>query len=60
MNLAMLEKAAVVVFAMCREHPEICPHDYIWSGSRTLDNGKKEAHYKCSLCGTEIVRLEDA
>lgn len=43
MNLAMLEKAAVVVFAMCREHPEICPHDYIWSGSRMLDNGKKRS-----------------
>ena len=35
MDLRQLEYAAEILFRMCREHPEICPHDYHWSGTTT-------------------------
>lgn len=60
MNLQMLEQAAMIVFEMCRQHPEICPHNYQWYLTNT-DNkdGKRVKHYKCSLCGREYERYED-
>ena len=59
MNLYMLEKAAHVIFAMCREHPEICPHDYEWYWTQNKD-GKYIEHYKCNLCGSEYERIKDS
>lgn len=57
MNLNMLEKAAYVVFEICRQHPEICPHDYEWHWTSAPDeNGKRVEHYKCNLCGREETR----
>ena len=55
----MLEKAAHVIFAMCREHPEICPHDYEWYWTQNKD-GKYIEHYKCNLCGSEYERIKDS
>ena len=60
MDVHMLEYAAEILFRMCREHPEICPHDYNWSGSmKSTEEGKLENHYTCCLCGREDVRIED-
>lgn len=59
MDLHMLEHAAEVIFRMCREHPEICPHDYSWRTSTDLGNGKYEVEYVCSLCGNVMVRVQD-
>ena len=58
MDLRFIEKAAEVIFEMCRQHPEICPHDYHWSMSRIVENGKEEKHYTCGLCGNEIVEVK--
>lgn len=60
MDLQMLEKAAYVVFEMCRQHPEICPHDYRWMGTSAPDeNGKRTERYKCNLCGSRYERIKD-
>lgn len=50
MDLRMLEKAAYIIFEMCREHPELCPHDWEWEWTNTRTG---EKHYKCNLCGKE-------
>ena len=61
MDVHMLEYAAEILFRICREHPEICPHDYSWSCSmKSTEGGKLENHYTCRLCGREDVRIEDA
>ena len=58
MDLRQLELAADIVFRMCREHPDICPHNYIWEGS-TIDHntGYKEVRYKCSICGDIYTKI---
>lgn len=58
MNLDDIELVAKKFFQMCREHPEICPHDYnedepVFSGYNS--EGKWEVRYFCNLCETEIV-----
>ena len=59
MNLQMLEKAAWVIFEICRQHPEICPHDYSWYCTSAPDeNGNRVEHYKCNLCGNEYTRIK--
>lgn len=58
MDLSMLERAAEIVFAMCREHPEICPHDYCWYMTKTNKDGKRIKYYRCALCGSEIMEEE--
>ena len=59
MDLRILEKAAMVVFEMCRQHPEICPHDYEWYWTNTNKDGKRVEHYKCNLCGSEYEYIKD-
>lgn len=53
MNLHDIERATMLFYAMCSQHPEICPHDYTWKTSIT-DNEKKmiTKTYECLLCGT--------
>lgn len=58
MDLRELEYAAEMFFRMCREHPEVCPHDYFWTGTRLLDDSKEEEHYKCKLCGDKKVIIK--
>jgi hypothetical protein len=42
---------------MCREHPEVCPHDYRWSGSITdKANNVEIERYNCCLCGMELKK----
>lgn len=54
-DLMKFEYAAEILFRMCREHPEICPHDYHWS-STVIDkaNGVEIKKYVCKLCGKEL------
>lgn len=59
MDINYIEFAANVVFRMCREHPEICPHNYRWRWTSAPKDGKREAHYICDLCGKEIIEEED-
>lgn len=59
MDLYTLEKAAMVVFEMCRQHPEICPHDYKWCGTKRNEDGKCIEYYRCDLCGSEYKRIKD-
>lgn len=58
MDLRQVELAADILFRMCREHPEICPHNYEWMGRRTLENGVKETRYVCTLCDNEKMAYE--
>ena len=39
MDIQYVEFAAELFFKMCREHPEICPHDYHWITKK--DNVRK-------------------
>ena len=55
MDLAMIEKAAYMFFEMCRQHPEICPHDWEWEWTDTRIG---ERHYKCLFCGEEMTIKE--
>ena len=59
MDIRHLEFAAEKFFEMCREHPEICPHDYEWHWTSAPDeNGKRTEHYNCNLCGKEYTRIK--
>lgn len=61
MDLRMLERAAMIVFEMCRQHPEICPHDYEWYWTSAPDeNGNRTEHYTCNLCGDEYERVKNS
>ena len=54
-DLVKFEYMSDILFRMCREHPEICPHDYNWSGT-VIDkvNGVEIKKYVCKLCGKEL------
>ena len=59
MDFSDIGLAADIVFRMCKEHPEICPHYYDEDKPFFSDensNGKWEMHYVCELCGTKIVK----
>lgn len=59
MDLVQLEFAANLIFDLCRQHPELCPHSYSWTWSRGPDeNGYYETMYKCGICGNEEIRME--
>ena len=55
MDIAQIEYAAQMFFRMCKEHPEVCPHDYHWSGT-TVDRASNVEikKYICGLCGKEL------
>ena len=57
MDVRNIEKAAFMFYQMCAMHPEICPHDYEWSWSKTTDEGREE-HYRCNICGMEAVEVK--
>lgn len=50
MDIHQLEYAAKLVFAMCREHPEICPHDWSLTMIEGLPDGQHKMHYVCRVC----------
>lgn len=59
MDIMKIAYAAELFFAMCREHPEICPHDYSLNRiSESVENGECVEHYKCNLCGNEYEKIK--
>lgn len=57
MDLGQIEFAANVIFELCRQHPELCPHQYEWRGSYgPNENGDTVNRYLCRVCGTESIR----
>ncbi len=58
MNIQYVEFAAELFFKMCREHPEICPHDYHWITKKDNKDGTETVNYRCSLCESEITKIE--
>lgn len=58
MNIQEVEFAAELFFEMCREHPEICPHDYHWITKKDNEDGTETVNYRCSLCGSEMTKVE--
>lgn len=60
MELYMLERAAKIIFEICKTHPEICPHEYEWVWTSAPDeDGTRVEHYHCILCGTELERIKE-
>ena len=55
LDITQIEYAALKFFEMCREHPEVCPHDYHWKQS-LIDkpNNMEVKIYVCGLCGKEM------
>lgn len=42
---------------MCRNHPEICPHDYICDKCEETSDGKLAKHYRCYWCSNKKVEI---
>lgn len=57
MDFNSLELAANIVFEMCRQHPELCPHHYGWQSSIQRGDGTKIERYKCRICGSEYTKV---
>ena len=54
MDTNQLETAAKLIFGLCRNHPELCPHDYEWKGYKIdmVDGDeKRKSVYVCRICG---------
>lgn len=59
MDLNQLELAAKMFLDFCKQHPELCPHDYSMYGySKTDENGYRDVRYVCCVCGHEHVEKE--
>ena len=59
MDLYEIEKASKIIYLLCKNHPELCPHDYNWGWSKTLKDIKQdEEHYICNICGNEQIRYK--
>ena len=56
MSVSELEQAAEMFFRMCREHPELCPHDYHQTVTERVKDRYRNIHYVCSVCGHELIR----
>ena len=57
MNANVLEKVVEKFFEMCRQHPEICPHDYqLYAVSAPNENGNRVEKYQCNLCRNEYTK----
>lgn len=57
MDLNSLELAANVIFELCRQHPELCPHHYEWTSSIKRKDKITIEHYKCRICGYKITKV---
>lgn len=58
MDINSLELAANIVFKMCREHPELCPHDSQFTHSVQHKDGSVTKYYACQICGREFTYKE--
>lgn len=47
MDIHQLEFCADLIYRLCKNNPDLCPHDFCWN--RTDKTGRKE--YECSVCG---------
>lgn len=56
MNANVVEKVVEKFFEMCRQHPEICPHDYHLYVSTKYEDGKCVEQYRCIMCGNEYTK----
>lgn len=52
-----IEFAAKKFFEMCLKHPEICPHEYMWTRTENTKENKIKKHYVCTLCQTEKCEI---
>lgn len=57
MDLNSLELAANVIFELCRQHPELCPHHYEWMSSIKREDKTTIEHYKCRICGYKNTKV---
>lgn len=48
MDISEIEFFATKFFEMCRQHPEICPHDFRFQSANSITG---IARYSCPLCG---------
>ena len=57
MDLGQLEFAANLIFELCRQHPELCPHHYLLVAQvESVKDGIIEKRYVCDICGHEETR----
>lgn len=56
MEIERMIAATQIVFRMCREHPEICPHDYEWSGTNYKATETLK-YYTCTICGKQKTEV---
>ena len=63
MDTNQIEMACRIVFRICEEHPELCPHEYRLTSSTKPEeiDGKmyRDVTYKCGICGKEITKKEE-
>lgn len=53
MDIKQIDKAAEIIFRLCSNHPELCPHDWEWH--RTSFNKEKDVmvqEFNCRICGS--------
>lgn len=58
MTNEQIEIAAEIVFKMCREHPEFCPHQFQEKSIKTDNiNNTEEILRVCEICGKRIKEI---
>lgn len=58
MDIIEHELATKMFFEFCRQHPELCPHDYHWISKSVPDlEGNCIVTYKCGICGNIDKRI---
>lgn len=57
MDIRTIEYAADLLFAMLRNNPELCPHDYEYAWSRRIHDSVEEVHYQCKVCGKQTEQI---
>ena len=57
MDIDLIRDASLLFLKMIEQHPELCPHEFRWTGSDAPKNGKKVNYFRCRWCGE--VRSEE-
>ena len=53
MELQEIEYAAKIVYTICRDHPELCPHNYqLKMITHDRENNRDIETYQCIICGS--------
>ena len=58
MELHEIEYAAQIVFDMCKNHPEICPHHWQLI-EKELSKDKITYRYRCHICDSTTSKVEE-